>query len=62
MQQVFDIFGDTKHVILEYNPAGHCFVLRDLFLIVLIQISHNCVTERMLQEKFLLKISTYKNI
>ena len=40
MQQVFDIFGDTKHVILEYNPAGHCFVLRDLFLIVLIQISH----------------------
>ena len=48
MQQFFDIFGkkgDTWHIVLVYNPAGNCFVLRDLPLIELIQISHNCVTE-----------------
>ena len=48
MQQFFDIFGkkgDNWHMILEYNPAGHCFVLRDLVLIELFQISPNCVTE-----------------
>ena len=59
MQQFFDIFGkkgDTWHMILEYNPAGHCFLLRDLVLIELIQVSHNCVTEWMLQGKFLLKL------
>ena len=30
---------------LEYNLDGHCFVLRDLVLIELYQISHKCVTE-----------------
>ena len=38
-----------------YNPARYCFVLRDLVLIELFQISHNCVTECMLQAKCLLK-------
>ena len=59
MQQFFGIFGkkgDNWHMILEYNPAGHCFVLRDLVLIELFQISHNCVTECTLQAKFLLKL------
>ena len=59
MQQFFDIFGkkrDTWHMILEYNLAGHCFVLRDLVLIELFQISQNCVTEWKLQGKFLLKL------
>ena len=37
------------------NPAGHGFVLRDLVLIKLFQISHSCVTECMLQTKCLLK-------
>ena len=32
-------------MILGDNPAGHDFVLRDLVLIELFQISHNCVTE-----------------
>ena len=32
-------------MILGDNPAGHCFVLRDLVLIELFQISHNCVTK-----------------
>ena len=48
MQQFFDIFGkkgDAWRMILGYNPAGHCLVLRDLVLIELFQISHNCVTE-----------------
>ena len=57
--QFFNIFskkGDTWHMILGDNPAGHCFVLRDLVLIELFQISHNCVTECMLQAKFLLKL------
>ena len=38
------------------NPAGHCFVLRNLILIEPFQIIHNCVTECMLQAKFLLKL------
>ena len=38
------------------NPAGHGFILTNLVLIELFQISHNCVTECMLQAKFLLKI------
>ena len=37
------------------NTAVHRFVLRDLVLIELFQISHNCVTECMLQAKCLLK-------
>ena len=32
-------------MILGDNPAGHDFVLRDLVLTELFQISHNCVTE-----------------
>ena len=58
MQQFFDTFikkGDTWHMILGDNSAGHCFVLRDLVLIELFQISYNCVTEQMLQVKLLLK-------
>ena len=48
MQQFFNIFGkkgDNLRMILGCNPAGHCFVLRDLVLIELFQISHNCVNE-----------------
>ena len=59
VQQFCDIFGkkgDTWHMILGDNPAGHGFVLRDLVLIELFQISHNCVTECTLQAKFLLKL------
>ena len=58
VQQVFDIFGkkeNTWRTILEDNPAGHGFLLKDLVLIELFRISHNCVTECMLQAKFLLK-------
>ena len=47
VKQYFDIFGkkeDTWRMILGYN-SGHCFVLRDLVLIELFKISHNCVTE-----------------
>ena len=36
VQQFFDILvkkGDTWRMILGDNPAGHCFVLRDLVLI-----------------------------
>ena len=58
VQQFFEIFGkkgDTWHMVLGYNPAGNCFVLRDLVLIMFFQISHNCVTEWMTQAKFLLK-------
>ena len=36
VQHCFDIFGkkgDTCYMILGDNPAGHCFVLRDLLLI-----------------------------
>ena len=36
---------DAWHMILGDNPAGHGFVLRDLILIELFQLSHNCVTE-----------------
>ena len=59
VQQFFDIFvkkGDTQHMILGDNPAGHCFVLRDFVLIKFFQISHNCVTECMPQAKLLLKL------
>ena len=63
VQQFFDIFvkkRDTLHMILGDNPAGHCFVLSDLVLIEvlieLFQISHNCVTECILQVNFLLKL------
>ena len=45
------------HMILGDNPAGHCFVLRDLILIEIFQICHNCVTECMLQAIFLLKLA-----
>ena len=54
-----DIFGkkgDARHMILGDNPAGHGFALRNLALIELSQISHNCVTECMLQAKCLLKL------
>ena len=59
MQQFCNIFGkkgDARHMILGDNPAGHGFVLRDLILIELFQISRNFVTEFTLQAKFLLKI------
>ena len=41
VQQFFEIFvkGDTWHMILGDNPAGQCFVLRDLVLIELFQMS-----------------------
>ena len=58
VQQFSDIFvkkGDTWHMILGDNPAGNCFVLRDLVLIKLFQINHNSVTECKLQAKSLLK-------
>ena len=58
MQQFCDIFGkkgDARHMLLGDNPAGHGFVLRNLVLIELFQISHNFVTEFILQAKFLLK-------
>ena len=42
-------------MILGDNPAGHGFVLSDLVLTELFQISHDCVTECTLQAKFLLK-------
>ena len=48
VQQFCHIFGnkcDAWRMILEDNSAGHGFVLRDLVLIELFQISHNCVTE-----------------
>ena len=46
-QQFRDIFGkkDAWRMILGDNPAGHCFVLRNLVLIELFQISHDCVTK-----------------
>ena len=43
-------------MILGDNPAGHGFVLRDLILIELFQISRNFLTEFTLLAKFLLKI------
>ena len=46
-------------MILGYNPAGNCFVLRDLVLIKFFQIRHNCVTEWMMQAKFLLELFQY---
>ena len=59
MKQFRDIFGkkgDAWRMILGDNPAGHSFVLRDLVLIELFQISHNYVTECTLQAKCLLKL------
>ena len=59
MQQFCDIFGkeeDAWYMNLGDNPAGHDFVLRDLVLIELFQISHNCVTECILQANFFLKL------
>ena len=59
VQQFCVIFckkGDAWHMILGNNPAGHGFVSRDLVLIELFQISHNCVTECSLQAKLLLKL------
>ena len=43
-------------MILGDNPARNRFALRDLVLIEVFQISHNCVTECTLQAKFLLKL------
>ena len=39
-------------MILGDNPAGHGFVLRDLGLIELFQISYNCATECTVQADF----------
>ena len=55
----FDIFGkkgDTWRMILGDKSARHGFILRDLILIGLFEISHNCVPECTLQTKFLLKL------
>ena len=44
VQQFCDILGkkgDGWHMILGDNPVGHGFVLRDLVLIELFQLSHN---------------------
>ena len=60
MLQFCDIFGkkrDAWHTILGDNPDGHGFVLSDLVLIELFQISHNCVTECTLKATFLLKLT-----
>ena len=60
MEQFCDIFGkkeDAWHLILGDNPAGSGFVLRDLVLIELFQISYNCVTECTLQAIFLVKLT-----
>ena len=59
MKQFCDTFGkkgDAWHKILGDNPAGHGFVLRELVLIELFQISHDFVTECTLQATFLLKL------
>ena len=59
MQQFFDIFGkkgDIWCMILGDAPAGHGFVSRDLVLIELFQISHNCVIECTLQANLLLRL------
>ena len=64
VQQFFDIFvkkGDTWDMILGDNPDGHWFGWRDLFLIKLFQVSHNCVTECMLQAKIFVKTSLKAN-
>ena len=53
---IFGKKGDAWRIILGDNPARHGFVLRDLVLIEVFQISHNCVTVCMLQAKFLLKL------
>ena len=49
-------------MILGDNPVRHCFVLRDLILIEFFQISHNCVTECMLQAKIFVKTCLKANI
>ena len=59
MQQFCYIFGkkgDAWLMILGDNPARNGFVLRDLVLIEIFQISHNRVTECTLEAKFLLKL------
>ena len=59
MLQFRDILGkkgDAWHMILRDNSAGHGFVLRELVLTELFQVSHNCLTECILQAKFLLKL------
>ena len=43
-------------MILGDDSAGHCLVLRGLVLMELFQISDTCVTECILQAKFLLKL------
>ena len=43
-------------MILGDNPARNGFVLRDLVLTEIFQISHNRVTECTLEAKFLLKL------
>ena len=58
VQLFCDIFGkkgDAWHMILGNNHTGHGFVLRDLVLIELFQISHDCVTKCTLHAKVLLK-------
>ena len=45
VKQFYDVFvkkGDTWHMILGENAAGHCFLLSDLVLTKLFQISHSC--------------------
>ena len=61
VQLFCDIFGkkgDAWHMILGNNHAGYDFVLRDLVLIELFQISHNCVTKCSLQAK----VKTYLKV
>ena len=52
----FGTKGDAWHIIMGDNPAEHSFVLRDLVLIEIFQISYNCVAECTLQAKFLSKL------
>ena len=59
MQQFCDIFrkkADAWHMILGDNSAGHGFVLKDLVLIELCQMSHNFVIEVTVLAKLLLKL------
>ena len=59
VQQFCGIFGkkgDAWHLILRNNPAGSGFVLRDLVLIELFQIGHNCGTGCTLQANVLVKL------
>ena len=59
VERLFGIFGnkgDIWRLVLKFNPAGHCFLLRALVLIELFQIIHNCGSELMLPAKVLLKL------